>query len=369
MKYLAIVVGLLLVIPTFGQRKKKDDELVIAPTFVEGIAYALPRTGVKVHVKAIREVFEPGPYAAYAEQLLGIRDAKTSASTTWSISEVSIETFSEPDPEQVYKAMGDGAFMVSLAPNGCIAGINADETVSGIIPTQSNKTYQKPDLEDAFSFDYFTDTPAYTPGDSTNNFRPTRISIEQKAAEAAKRILNCRMNQYDLAALRIDGEYPDGKAYEVSLKELKRTEKNYIQLFVGRTTHKKESYSFDFVPDSKPAKGQVIFRISDEKGVVAASDLSGKPVMIEFEQVQDLTKKYTTEAVSENPNAGSKGVYYRMPGVATVKIIHDMNVIGSARTTFAQFGIVAPVPEELLQGDCAVEYHPETGAIKSVKLK
>ncbi|MCY1719760.1 DUF4831 family protein [Prolixibacteraceae bacterium Z1-6] len=369
MKYLAILVCLMFVIPTYGQRKKKDDEAVVTPAYVEGIAYALPRTGIKVHVKAIREVFVPGPYAAYAEQLLGITNAKNRATTSWSISEVKIETFSEPDPEQVYKAMGDGAFMLNLAPNGCLAGINSDAIVTDLPAMQSNKTFQKPDIDDGFSFDYFTDTPTYYPGDSTNNFRPSRVSVEQKAAEAAKRILNCRMNQYDLAALRIDGEYPDGKAYEVSLEELKRTEKNYITLFVGRTTYKKESYSFDYVPESKPGKGQVIFRISDEKGLVSASDLSGKPVMIEFEQDQNLVKKYAGEVESQNPAAGKKGVYYRMPGVATVRIINDMNVIATARTTIAQFGSVAPVPEELLQGDCAVEFHPETGAIKSVSIK
>lgn len=369
MKYLAMVIGLLLVIPTFGQRKNKDDEQPIVPAFVEGITYALPRTGVKVHVKAVREVFEPGPYAAYAEQLLGIENAKTRATSTWSIAEVKIETFAEPDPDQVYKAMGDGAFMVNLAANGCLAGINVS---GGGIPSNSvssNKTYQKPDFEDGFSFDYFTDTPTSYPGDSTNNFRPTKVSMEQKAAEAAQRVLDCRMNQYDLAALRIDGEYPDGKAYEVSLNELKRTEKDYIQLFVGRTTHKKETYSFDFVPAAKPASGQVVFRMSDEKGLVDASDLSGKPVMIEFEQAEALTKKYASNATSDNPSAGQRGVYYRMPGVATVKIIHDMNIIATARTTIAQFGVVAPLPEELLQGNYAVEIHPETGAIKSVSRK
>uniref|UniRef100_UPI003217BA72 DUF4831 family protein n=1 Tax=uncultured Draconibacterium sp. TaxID=1573823 RepID=UPI003217BA72 len=369
MRYLVAIICLMLVIPSYGQRKKKDDEVTIAPAYVEGIAYALPRTGIKVHVKAVREVFEPGPYAAYAEQLLGIRNAKTRSSVTWSISEVGIETFSEPDPEQVYKAMGDGAFMLNLAPNGCLAGINANPTVSELPAMKSNKTFQKPDYDDGFSFDYFTDTPTYYPGDSTNNFRPTRVSVEQKAAEAAQRVLDCRMNQYDLAALRIDGEYPDGKAYEVSLKELKQKEKDYIKLFVGRTTYKKENYSFDYVPKSKPGKGEVIFRISDEKGLVSASDLSGKPVMIEFEQAQDLNKKYVAEAGSQNPTAGSKGVYYRMPGVANVKIINDMNVVATARTTIAQFGVVAPLPEELLQGDCSVEFHPGTGAIKSVKLK
>lgn len=367
MRLLALIVALMLVLPSMGQRKKKEDEIIVAPTYEEGIAYALPRTGIKVHVKAVREVFEPGPYAAYAEQLLGIRNAKTRPTTKWSISEVKMETFSEPDPEQVYKAMGAGAFVVNLSENGCLTGINAlnVETEKAFSGT-SNKTFQKPDYEDGFSFDYFTDTPAFYPGDSTNNFRPTRVSVEQKAAEAAQRILDCRMNQYDMAALMMDGEHPDGKSYEVSLKELKRTEKNYLTLFVGRTTYKKEAYSFDYMPASKPGKGQVVFRISDEKGPVPASDLSGKPVNIEFELANGLDQKLAQQTSSENPDAGSMGVYYRLPGQAEVKIIHDMNVIATKRTTIAQFGAVAPVPEDLLLGMYRIEFHPETGAIKSV---
>ncbi len=367
MKYIAILVGLLLVIPTFAQKKKKDEEPIVVPVYVEGITYALPRTGIKVHVKAVREVFEPGPYAAYAEQLLGIQNVKMNTTTTWSIAEVKMETFSEPDPDQVYKAMGDGAFQVSLASNGCLVGINATVNGGDSPMVSSNKTFQKTDFEDVFSFDYFTYTPGYLPGDSTNNFRPTKVSIEQKAAEAAQRILDSRMNQYDMAALMMDGEHPDGKAYEVSMNELKRIEKNYIKLFVGRTTYKKEAYSFDFMPASKPAKGEVVFRISDEKGPVSASDLSGKPVMIEFEQAAGLSKKYNTYAASENPVAGQKGVYYRMPGMAGIKITYNMNVIATARATIAQFGVVAPVPEELLQGNYSIEFHPETGAIKSTK--
>lgn len=369
MKYLVIVVGLLFALPTFGQRKNKDDEQPIVPSFVEGITYALPRTGIKVHVKAVREVFQPGPYAAYAEQLLGITGANTSASSKWSISEVSLETFSEPDPEQVYKAMGEGAFMLSLSANGCLAGINTTGEAAAIEAVQSNKTFQKPDYDDGFSFDYFTDTPCYFPGDSTNNFRPSKVRVEQKAAQAAQRVLNCRMNQYDLAALRIDGEYPDGKAYEVSLAELKRTEQNYVQLFVGRTTYKKETYSFDYVPASKPGKAAVVFRISDENGVVPASDLSGKPVMVEFDMEKGLTEKYSSNASSKNPSAGKKGIYYRMPGMATVNIINQMNIIASARVVIAQFGVVAPLPDEFLQSTYAVEFHPETGAIKAVRAK
>lgn len=367
MKYLALLIGLLIVIPSFGQRKKKDDEEVV-PTYVEGVVYSLPRTGIKVHVEAMRETFEPGPYAAYAEQLLGITDARTRSSVTWAITDIELQTFSEPDPDQVYKAMGEGAYTVSLAANGCLAGINVAANSKVQLQTQTNKSFLKPDKEDGFSFAYFSDTPFVIPGDSTNNFRPTRVSLEQKAAEAAQRILDCRMNQYDLAALRIDGEYPDGKAYDVSLEELKRIEQNYITLFVGRKTYKKEKYSFDYVPGPEDKNG-VIFRISEENGIVPASDLSGKPVMIEFQVVSGLTDRYSQLASSDNPDAGESGVYYRMPGTANINLTYELNSLASIRAVIAQFGSIAPFPEEMLYGDYLIEIHPETGAIKSILQK
>ncbi len=365
MKFTALIIALILALPSFGQRKRKDSEVPAIPAYKEGIVYSLPRTGIRVYVEAVCKKFVPGPYAAYAEQLLGIKDAKNTPSIKWTISNLKIETFSEPDPGQVYKALGDGASRISLAYNGCIAGINTTN-VPGFSPkTVTNKSFREPQKDDGFSFEYFTDTPFVTEGDSTNNFMPVRITTEQKAAEAAQRVLNCRMNQYDLAALRIDGEYPDGKAYEVSLEELKRTEKNYITLFTGRTTYKKESCSFEYTPTGTGKNQAVIFRISNENGIVSASDLSGKPVMIEFEKPESPADK----ATSENPNAGESGVFYRIPGSANIKITYELNTLATVHATIAQFGIVAPVPENLLKENYSIQFHPETGAIKSVTSK
>ena len=271
--------------------------------------------------------------------------------------------------EQVYKAMGDTSFLISLTPEGCLAGINSSATITESKIINTNSFIEKPEFDDGFSFSNFTDTPFYTPGDSTNGFRLVRVGAEQKAAEAAARILECRMNQYDMAAGMFDEFHPDGTAYKVSLEELKKVEKNYLSLFVGRTTFGSEKYSFDYIPNSTTTKGEVVFRFSDEKGVVPASDLSGKPVMIEIEPEKDLTNKYSNLVASENPSAGESGVFYRMPGVVTIKIIQELKTIATARTVMAQSGTVAPFPEELLYGEFAIEIHPETGAIKSVSKK
>ena len=259
--------------------------------------------------------------------------------------------------------------MVSLTPQGCLAGINADVSSESLASVKTNSFVTSPEYDDGFRFANFNDTPLYTPGDSTNNFRPMRVSNDVKAAEAANRILNSRLTQYDMAAGLMDEFHPDGKAYQVSLDELKSIEKNYLSLFVGRTKYKHQSFSFDFVPNSSAEKGDVIFRFSDEKGVVPASDLSAKPVMIKVEPENNLTKKYTGLAKSDNPSAGESGIYYRMPAIANISIIYELKTVAYARATVAQFGAIAPMPEELLYGDYAIKIHPETGAVQSVSKK
>ena len=367
-KILISILVISIVIPAFGQRNKRDDEETV-PTFVEGITYALPRTGIKVYVKVVQEKFVPGPYAAYAEQLLGITNAKTRESVKWSFEDVKMATFAEPDPSEVYKALGDASFLLSLTPDGRLAGINSDVVAEVGETTKSNEFIALPNYDDGFSFDNFNDSPIYTTGDSTNNFRPVRKSIEEKASDAALRVLESRLNQYDIVSGLLDEFHPDGEAYKISLDELKQMEKNYLSLFTGRTTYSNEVFSFDFVPTTSGGNGEIIFRFSDEKGVVPSTDLSGKPVMIKVELQDDLVKKYTGAAKSDNPVAGENGVYYRMPGVGTVSLIYELKTIASMRTTVAQFGVVAPVPEELLYGDYKIQIHPETGAIKSVSKK
>ena len=86
----------------------------------------------------------------------------------------------------------------------------------------------------------------------------------------------------------------------------------------------------------------------------------------DFAKDKARLKKYTELAESENPAAGESGIYYRMPVMATVKIVDELNTISTARMPIAQFGVVAPLPEKVVNGVYMVKFHPETGAIKSV---
>ncbi len=367
MRFITMIIVSLLVLPVFGQRKK--DEAVVVPTYKEGIAYALPQTGIRVWVVAKEEVFIPGPFASFADELLGIPDAKAQATSSWAMEKVHIEAFAVPDPEKVFKALGKTASLISLSPNGCIAGINTPsnegekrELVTNLLLNQGLKSSMA-------SFTNFSETTFYVPGDSTNNFRPTRISMEQKAAEAAAKIMECRTARFETAAGLLDEFHPDGEAYKQSLGQLKEIELEYLSLFIGKTKSKVSKYSFEYVPTKNTSKGEVLFRFSGQNGVLDKTDLAGKPVMLSIKKMDALTSAFSGKVASDNPNAGASGVYYNMPGLAEIVLSYELKPIANSRLAFGQFGMVAPVPEAFLDGKYSLEFHPGTGAIKNIKQK
>ena len=105
--------------------KKKEFPGSTGP--VEGVVYSLPQTGIRIHVKATRERYVHGPFQVYAQKMLGIDNAPSADADRWNMDEMKIEVFSEPDPEQVHKAMGPVANLVSLTESGILAGINTKE--------------------------------------------------------------------------------------------------------------------------------------------------------------------------------------------------------------------------------------------------
>lgn len=66
------------------------------------LVYALPRTVLTIRIEMDREMKIAGPYARYAEELLGIKDAILKSGEQWAITGVSIATHEEADPSEYY---------------------------------------------------------------------------------------------------------------------------------------------------------------------------------------------------------------------------------------------------------------------------
>ncbi|MGQ7870589.1 DUF4831 family protein [Sunxiuqinia sp. sy24] len=363
-----VLVALILVSTTvFGFQKddKKSDENLAVP--VEGVIYSLPRTGVRIHVKAKQEKFFHGPYFQYAEALLGIKNAASSDFERWIITDIKIETFSEPDPKQVYKAMGGSGAMLSLTESGVLAGINSDAVPAAesyAVSTFLGDT-QTPDLP----FLDLSLNPFYELGDSATSRAIVTKSIEEKAQEAAHTVTKLRKRRFKSLANAYEEQLPDGCAYELMVEELDKLEEEYVGLFVGKSFTKSFEYSFDFIPGESDVSGEVAFRFSENKGVLPKTDLSGKPILVDMNKLDDLSSAQDKLKNSANVAAGQSGIYYRIPGKAEIKVLNGLNTMAVARTTVAQFGSVAPFPESLLNGSYKISFHPKTGALKNVLAK
>lgn len=352
MKFLVCIISLFLTLPLMAQRSKNKTEEIPAGAVTEGITYALPRTAVRIIIRAGKTTHIPGPYAIYAEPFLGIKDVVTQPLTVWEMKDISFELFAEPDPTRIFKTNPLTIPLIQLTSDGCLAGFNSLAQV---------KRNDNP----VFNSLVFSEKGNGLPFVNTLQLATSsgRTSVEQKAQEAAANILKSRMTRSDIASGLLDENHPDGKAYEESLNELRKTEKETLELFTGR--HKSEDFTFNYVyvPVSKSVKGEVIFRFDENLGFLEKNDFSGKPVMI------DVEAEELPSGASATENPANTGLFYRQPGLCNVKLTRELTVIGMARLAIAQFGNVLSLPAELLNGSYSIEFYPETGEIKSISKK
>jgi hypothetical protein len=174
--------------------------------------------------------------------------------------------------------------------------------------------------------------------------------------------------KFEMAAGFLDELPPDGKAYEASLGQLEKIESEYIELFVGKSQANEFLFSFEYIPGASDVKGEVLFRFSEQKGVLEKADLTGKPVMLDVAKSGDLSGNY--DRLNSQQTTSDNSIYYRIPGTGDFKLLYELKILASLRTSVAQFGATIPVPDAFLDGNYSIELHPETGAIKNLhKIK
>jgi hypothetical protein len=352
MKCIVLLFALIFSIPLMAQKSKNKVEEIPPVSVSEGIVYALPRTGIKIAIEARQTMLIPGPFAPYAEPLLGIKESIGQKQTLWEITNVSFDTFSEPDPAGVFKTNTLIYPLLQLTSNGCLAGYNSSNSGKQEYETISNSFVAKGNGLSGL----FVNT-VQIPTSSG------RTPVEQRAQEAAAQVMKLRATRFDIVAGLLDVHHPDGKAYEESLEELQTSEKEMIEQFTGRIKSDNYTFVYYYIPSSKSVKGDVVFRFDEILGFLAKNDFSGKAVMI------DVEAEEVPLAKTENAAMTNTGLFYRQPGFGNIKLTNELTVIGTARLAIAQFGNVLPLPAELLNGSYSIEFHPESGAIKSILKK
>ncbi|OFX25282.1 MAG: hypothetical protein A2041_02320 [Bacteroidetes bacterium GWA2_31_9b] len=328
-----------------------------------GIIYALPRTTLTFTVEATLTETFPGPYAEYAEKYIGITDATVEESVKWQITDIKIDTYNDLDPEQYYVLEPSGKFnfdFLKLVQNGLIFPVNTKSKISN-----KNNFYSETDPGDEIVFADLSvkqyvgkeDVTYYKRVQRDSLFSKVPVikkqyvekSIEDKAEEAASFIFMIRQKRFELISGMADF-YPEGKSLELAIRKIDQLEDEYLSLFIGKkftTTYKSD---FEFTPtESDLNQPYILFRFSNEKGVLPANDLRGRPFIIEMEKLNKTKNlSFQINDLNKVEKEYQNKLYYRFPDQAVIKVIDGKKTLATAKLNVEQFGVIVSIPSVFL---------------------
>jgi len=351
-----------------ANKKVAESNLLILPLsdtvkVIDGsIVYALPRTVLSVNVEMEHTIYLPGPYAAYALEMLGLRDAILNESESWNITGLTVNSNEEADPSEYFIIHSNTLFqtnVLSLKKEGLILDLNPDAYAGNNALVNADESGdQRFKFSDMGSDEYYqmhSDT-AYrrVVVDSTFIRIPyivenkKRLSLAQMAEKAARRLMEMREGKH----LILTGEANVFPQSEAPINEMNRLEKEYTELFTGKSLTEIRRYSFQIIPEKEMSGKPVqIFQFSEATGPLKSGASGGIMVTAEFNPEQK-TKDLTL--ITKNPSSQPATVYdklfYRIPDLVNMKIYLGKEVLLNSRHMVYQFGEVVQLPANYIIG-------------------
>ncbi len=354
-----------------------------------GVFYSLPRNVIAIDVVVEEIQHQPGPYATFAERMLGLENVIQTHEVEYHLSGMEIRAFTEPDPDHLYQLIlppgmeGESSVFVTLGETGVIYGLNRQAEHRAYLPEQLHHPGHR--TGSGTSFNYFIDTNLeqridtiieHVRIDTTTVQRQTlrsswvEKSTEIKAQEVADHILLLREKKFDLITGFQEITYSK-EAIEYMVSQMERMENDYLALFTGMSTTSEIHYRFIHTPRKEEAgKPLTLFRFSGRDGLTEADASRGTPVTITFER-SSTTDLLQRQMQGQHPSdkggseAPAAGIHYRIPEFGHIAIHMGGELRADARMPINQFGIVTTLPAQQLE----VEFHPNTGSIRSVSTK
>ena len=314
------------------------------------LTYSLPSTVIVLDVEAVQENFYAGPYAKYAEKYLGIK-ARQKDETSYQIVKVGMTPFVEADLTKRYtvavkKSSVDATFL-KLSSYGLIsfADGNFGEETAWAFPMKSKGDFSELGVSSNLKSEA---TTLYRNEKKESEYSRVAVqqnmvvekTLEQKAAEAAQKIVTLRQQRLQIVTGDTDATY-SGEAMGAAVAELTRLEKEYMSLFIGYSETQSQTMSFEVIPlAAKESQMYIAFRVSETAGLVPADNLSGKPVVMEI--VPQEVAAPVVDVVTAVK--GVQYVNYLVPSICTVKLKEGSNLLVQSRMPIYQLGRMSSMP-------------------------
>lgn len=346
----------------------------------EGIFYSLPQTVIQVDIIVNKIQKVKGPYAEFADQMLGLSQVTTVNSTEYELKDIRLTAYNQPDPEEYYfirmpeKSKDRKAIELFLSDDGIISGMGA------LTPVSSEKKQKSKDLSTSeIDIPEFTNPSVFERMDTVVKrisldttiieqkfFRKTSTakSNEQKAREASEFILKLDESMYNLINGYQEVNYEKG-TMEFMYNRMNSMKQDYLELFKGITSVSSESYTFYFVA-GKDNTTETLCRFSLSKGILPKNATSGDLVQIAATSTNQTAALRSDIDKLNSAERSSKGVYYRIPDKAQVALKVGGQVKIETQFIINQYGIVTFAPASSLRN---MTIDNNTGTLRRVVME
>lgn len=323
------------------------------------MVYYSPKTSVRLDFTYEERREEAGEFAAFAEELLGIKDAIKEDKTTYTFKGVEITTHTQVDLERPHTITAEKGMpwqLVNINDRGLLVGFN--------LPAEPKEHKKSPVKEAVKSRISPIQVLPYTEEIVESG------SAKAQAQAIAKQIFRIRETRMYLLNGEVEHTPADGQAMELVLKELRRQEKQLLELFTGKISTETKHKHVGSCPYGENFKvwNETLY-FSAENGFTGADNIDADKINIHVEFVHQLLKKNTGKKEKKDKNAPELSpIVYNLPGSAQALVYYNGELINSKVVPMAQFGIDVALPKELFTGNelPKIKFSEKTGGVISI---
>lgn len=321
----------------------------------DGVTYYLPRTAFRVVATAEKTVYTPGEFNKYADRYLRLKGIEEEPYTCWTLKTLSVEPYGVPDKDKLYTIRLKNrtiAPLVDLTEEGILLSINT-EGEEEVLPPLPQRTQPAKRLN---------------PRDFMNQEMLATGTTAKMAELVAQEIYEIRESRNALVRGEADNTPKDGAQLKLMLDQLNVQETALLQLFKGVTETTTEVFELHFDPSAEMEK-EVLFRFSKKLGWVDKDDLSGAPIYLSIQNQQALPEPVEDEKTAKKKAKMETGVFFNVPGRATICLSDAERTLFKGDYTLAQFGHVEVLSELLFnkKTDTRVTFYNTTGGVRHIE--
>ena len=318
------------------------------------LIYALPQTSLAIKIITNRNITFCGPYAAYANGFLGLKNIPLENKVEWTIDSINIQPFIEPNPEEYYAAYVEKGFNPKLFFDLNETGLILNPSIQNDIYTLKNNI-SKPEAK-SVGFNNLSTQKFYSESSDTLYKTILKDSIyiripvlkpkfelktlREKAKEAADVIIKIRQRRFDMI-ISDEETLPEANSFKLDLAEMKKIEDEYVELFTGKKASQKFSSQFTYTPNNNDTLVELC-NFSSTAGINNNIAETATPL---FLRINKENKTIAVKNWLKNQAIADKNqLLYSLPDAAIISLSMNSILLVSKKVLIYQFGVIVPYP-------------------------